>query len=142
MAGIRGNAPALWDQEGRFPLGSQQWFHGALEMLYGSWDPTLPIQGLPSSCASPHLPRSLQRDEMRCGCMYNVAACKICSAPNHYLLADFWLWLIFFFFYFNLILLHFLAENVLAERCSQLFAFSSENSPVGDSWILSTCLFL
>lgn len=52
-------------------------------------------------------------------------------------LADF-----FFFFYFNLILLHFLAENVLAERCSQLFAFSSENSPVGDSWILSTCLFL
>lgn len=139
MARMRGNAAALWDQEGGFLLGSQQWFHGALEMLYGCWDPTLPVQGLPSSCASPHLPRSLQRDEMRCGCMYNVAACKICSAPNHYLLADFWLWLIFIFFFFNFILLHIWLKTFWPSIAHNFFHFR----PKIPSWGLLgfVCMF-
>lgn len=70
---------------------------------------------------------SLQKEEMRCGCMYNVAACKICS---HALLDFFFFffkaprslicWQVFGFgwiFFFFLNFAAFLAENFLATHC-------------------------
>lgn len=61
-------------------LGSLWKRRGAPEMLQrGLKTSSLLMQASPSSCASQHLPLSLRKEEMHCGCMYNVAACKICS---------------------------------------------------------------